>query len=73
MITNVRQYKDLTVTREDVIRVGADWRGHPAGEITHMVSVVRCNATNPDIPMQHDEIIMPTEPLFAEAVAATSD
>jgi len=73
MITSVRQYKDLTVTREDVIRVGADWRDHPSGEITHMVSVQRDCGPNEVCGRDHIEIIMPTEPLFLEAVEATKD
>jgi len=65
MITSERAYKDLTVIRETVIRVGADWREHPQGEETRTVRVERrCD--------DRIEIIMPTEALFLEAVEATA-
>jgi len=60
MVTSERQYKDLTVIREHVIRVGADGSDE--------VDTVMVERRLPD----HVEIIMPSEPLFAEAVGATA-
>jgi len=71
MITSTRQYKDLTVIREENIQCGADWKermeaGKTAGELVNTVKVERRLST-------HTEIIMPYEPLFKEAVEATME
>ena len=60
MITSERNYKDLTVIREHMIQVGADG--------SEEVDTVRVERRLPT----HIEIIMPSEPLFAEAVGATA-
>ena len=60
MITSERQYKDLIVIREHIIRVGADGSDE--------IDTVMVERRLPD----HVEIIMPSEPLFAEAVGATA-
>ena len=60
MITSERTYKDLTVIREHMIQVGADG--------SEEVDTVRVERRLPT----HIEIIMPSEPLFAEAVGATA-
>ncbi len=61
---SVKTYKDLTVIRETVIACGADWREHPNGETIARISVER---RGPD----WTEILLPTDPLFIEAVEAT--
>ena len=60
MVTSERHYKDLTVIREHVIRVGADG----SDEVDTVMVERRLS--------DHTEVIMPSEPLFAEAVGATA-
>lgn len=70
MVTSEKTYKDCIVKRERVTSCGADWKERmgagPAGEDRFIVSVVRKH-TNPDF----DEVLLPSDPLFQEAVEAT--
>lgn len=64
-------YKDCIVTRKEVTRCGADWAdrqaaGLPAGETVTMVEVIRVH------PNGMREVLINTDPLFREAVDATS-
>jgi hypothetical protein len=63
MITSTMQYKDLTVIREHMIQCGGT-----KPEDTREVDTVRVERRLSD----RIEIIMPTEPLFSEAVSATA-
>ncbi len=73
MITSKRQYKDLTVIRETIIACGPDVLKTGHGELIHTARVERRCGANGVWGGDHIEIIMPTEPLFREAVEATED
>ena len=66
MITSIKVYNDLTVIREIIIRCGSDWRDYPQGEEIHTVCVERRL-------IDHIEVILPTDPIFAEAANATRE
>lgn len=61
----ISQYKEFNVIREEVVVCGSDWRKHPEGERVKMVCVKLRHDT-------WDEIIMPDDPRFKEAVDATA-
>jgi len=73
MITSERQYKDLTVIRETMIACGPDVLKTGHGEEIHTVRVERRCGANEVFAGAHIEIIMPSEPLFREAVEATME
>lgn len=67
----VKTYKDMEVTREEVVRTGADWKEQlaktgRAGHVEIVVSVIRRHK-------DFDEVLLATDPLFKEAVAATKE
>lgn len=62
----IKTYKDMTVTREEKVVCGADWREHPEGEKVIVTTVTR-HHKNPDF----DEVLINDDPLFKEAVEAT--
>jgi len=64
-----KTFKDLEVVREEVTRVGADWeelfvKTGKAGQTETVVTVTRRHSN-------FEEVIMPYDPLFSEAVEAT--